>query len=259
MKKLVRRYYVLSYFFITMLFSLLLLMLHFIFKSAGDYAISFTQYSPLLATIFMAIIFREDKYSSNIRARFKNDKTLYKWLIVAMLLPVTMILVSSYILTLIDISYVKWDISTNIMIISTITILLGCIAEEIGWRGFLQPKLNKKFTPIITSVIIGLLWGVWHVNFTGGIFGFILYTITMIELSIVMTYIYEKTNGNMYLMIIIHFCFNLSSRFILWDRFSKELYLVQAIVFGVVSLLIIILDRKMILFKKPVQPSGINQ
>ena len=34
--------------------------------------------------------------------------------------------------------------------------------EELGFRGFAQPKLQEKFSPAITSLIIGVLWFFWH-------------------------------------------------------------------------------------------------
>jgi len=34
--------------------------------------------------------------------------------------------------------------------------------EELGFRGFAQPKLQEKFSPVITSLILGVLWFFWH-------------------------------------------------------------------------------------------------
>ena len=35
--------------------------------------------------------------------------------------------------------------------------------EEPGWRGFLQPALEKKFSMLIASSITGLAWACWHI------------------------------------------------------------------------------------------------
>lgn len=40
--------------------------------------------------------------------------------------------------------------------------ILGGGLEEVGWRGFLQPYLEKKFSFVLTSLIIGIVWGLWH-------------------------------------------------------------------------------------------------
>ncbi|WP_078893324.1 CPBP family intramembrane glutamic endopeptidase [Streptomyces sp. NRRL F-2580] len=41
--------------------------------------------------------------------------------------------------------------------------LLGACAEEIGWRCYLQPLLRTRFGPVTASVLVGTLWGLWHV------------------------------------------------------------------------------------------------
>lgn len=34
--------------------------------------------------------------------------------------------------------------------------------EEIGWRGYLLPKLMEHYSPRISIVISGIIWGLWH-------------------------------------------------------------------------------------------------
>jgi membrane protease YdiL (CAAX protease family) len=40
--------------------------------------------------------------------------------------------------------------------------LMAGFMEELGWRGFLQPRLQKRFSALASALIIGLIWGVWH-------------------------------------------------------------------------------------------------
>ena len=40
--------------------------------------------------------------------------------------------------------------------------LTGPIGEELGWRGFLVPELFKKHSLLVSSVMTGVLWGLWH-------------------------------------------------------------------------------------------------
>lgn len=88
--------------------------------------------------------------------------------------------------------------------------ILGGGQEELGWRGYLQEELLKKTSPVKASLIIGFIWGFWHTplwfmlwdnhSFTPYI-GFILMTMSI---SFVFSYIYEKSNGNMLIMILFH-------------------------------------------------------
>jgi membrane protease YdiL (CAAX protease family) len=42
-------------------------------------------------------------------------------------------------------------------------IFLGGGQEEIGWRGYISPLFEKKYGLIIGSLIIGIIWAVWHI------------------------------------------------------------------------------------------------
>jgi uncharacterized protein len=35
--------------------------------------------------------------------------------------------------------------------------------EEPGWRGFAQPMLQKKYSPLIAGLILGVVWSIWHI------------------------------------------------------------------------------------------------
>lgn len=39
----------------------------------------------------------------------------------------------------------------------------GGLLEEIGWTGFAVPKLRRQYGVLTTALIVGLLWGVWHI------------------------------------------------------------------------------------------------
>ncbi|WP_051866074.1 CPBP family intramembrane glutamic endopeptidase [Streptosporangium roseum] len=45
--------------------------------------------------------------------------------------------------------------------------LIGACAEEIGWRCLLQPLLRRRFGPLAVPIVVGLLWGLWHVPMFG--------------------------------------------------------------------------------------------
>ncbi|WP_405431842.1 CPBP family intramembrane glutamic endopeptidase [Micromonospora sp. NBC_00617] len=42
--------------------------------------------------------------------------------------------------------------------------LIGACGEEFGWRCFLQPYLRARFGVLASGTLVGLLWGVWHVQ-----------------------------------------------------------------------------------------------
>jgi membrane protease YdiL (CAAX protease family) len=45
--------------------------------------------------------------------------------------------------------------------------LLGGGFEEPGWRGFALPRLEARFTPVRATLVLGLVWGLWHLPVYG--------------------------------------------------------------------------------------------
>ena len=58
-------------------------------------------------------------------------------------------------------------------ILYTVVVSVYTLGEEIGWSGFLTPKLLKIKSIPVTGIIIGLIWSIWHFPaIVGGIYGF---------------------------------------------------------------------------------------
>ncbi len=91
------------------------------------------------------------------RCYFDNIKI--KYIILAAVLPIV-------VLTLTKLTSYKFiqDASqiTGIGTKKLIIIVWALIAEEVGWRGFLQARLNKFFGHYITPLLIGVIWALWH-------------------------------------------------------------------------------------------------
>ncbi len=93
---------------------------------------------------------------------------------------------------------------------------VGGFWEELGWRGYALPYLlDKMRSPLTVSVVLGFLWGIWHLPrevpwllkgaplgpFLTGQAWFLLHTISM---SIIITFFFHKTGGSVIPAIMIH-------------------------------------------------------
>jgi uncharacterized protein len=75
--------------------------------------------------------------------------------------------------------------------------LLGGGQEEPGWRGFALPRLQQRFTPLRATLVLAVLWGVWHLPIYGvGFVGPMLF-------AIFYTYLYNRT-GSVGLCMLLH-------------------------------------------------------
>ncbi|SHJ75791.1 hypothetical protein SAMN02745136_00751 [Anaerocolumna jejuensis DSM 15929] len=44
-----------------------------------------------------------------------------------------------------------------------VPMVIGGGLEEIGWRGLLQPELEKKLSHFAATLVVGIIWSLWHI------------------------------------------------------------------------------------------------
>jgi len=98
-----------------------------------------------------------------------------------------------------------------------ILFLGGPLEEEFGWRGYALDRLQAKYNALVSSVILGVLWGLWHLPlffmprqemyYNVPIWGFVLGTTLF---SIVVTWIYNNTGRSILAVMLVHTTYNLS-------------------------------------------------
>jgi len=121
------------------------------------------------------------------------------------------------------------------------TTFLGGGQEEVGWRAFGLRELQRMFNPLVASVILGILHAVWHIplyfngwyqdhfsanNLPLAIGSRIAYSIPT---TIVITFFFNRTQGNIWLMILLHVAHNLnptpSSEFVIVSLYAAAIIL----------------------------------
>lgn len=121
------------------------------------------------------------------------------------------------------------------------TFLAGPIAEEFGWRGYVQPRLRQLYRPLATTVVLGAMWGLWHVPLyfldgTGqhedGLFTLqgLTFFLSLFPLSYVMLFVSERLRGGVPAAILVHAAWNLTQELIppLGDGAWLELLILTA-------------------------------
>lgn len=95
-----------------------------------------------------------------------------------------------------------------------IMLFTGATGEELGWRGFLQPQLQTRFNWVMSSIIVGLCWGLWHLPlFVIGVYqsNLVLYLIVTVSYSIIIGWAFNKTNQSIFIASMVHYFANFSS------------------------------------------------
>ena len=98
---------------------------------------------------------------------------------------------------------------TTQLLPQVIVILVISLGEEFGWRGYLLPKLQEKYSALVASLILGLVWGLWHLP--ASLIGtgvpqnmpFLVFMVWVLMATMVMTWVYNNT-GSVLLAILMH-------------------------------------------------------
>lgn len=101
-----------------------------------------------------------------------------------------------------------------VLVAATVLSTLGQAGEEVGWRGYLLPRLTQRMGLAAASLVVGLIWAAWHLPlfFAPGADtyrqSFPLYALQLMAYSIALTWLYWRTNGSVLLTMFMHAAFN---------------------------------------------------
>jgi len=86
--------------------------------------------------------------------------------------------------------------------------------EELGWRGYAQPRLQVERSALTASVIVGIMHGLWHLPlfFVPGSaqsnVPFAAFLLTVIALNVLMAWLYNSAQGSVVIAMIFHAAFD---------------------------------------------------
>jgi membrane protease YdiL (CAAX protease family) len=111
--------------------------------------------------------------------------------------------------------YINWN-TTNSFIIWLFPSITYAFFEEIGWRGFLLPHLQDTFSAWKSTIILTIIWALWHFPFFFYRFDFSIgisigFFFGIFVGSIILTSLYNSNRGALLPVILFHFFNNLCS------------------------------------------------
>jgi membrane protease YdiL (CAAX protease family) len=240
MKNLIRKYPILSFLILNYLISWTFLYPSYqlIIKNDGITPLALIgfigAYGPTIAALIVQAVLDKSKLIALLKSLIKVKASISVYIFV-ILLPILLYLVS-YIVGAItfggDLTFTFLNGISGMHFWFLAALPFGPMGEELGWRGFLLPKVLDKFSVLKSTIIVGLAWGIWHFasfTFPGAaipsflpvsFLTILLYFFNTIALSMVFTYVHLKSNGSVFLAIILHAFFNAASN-IAFDFFPE--------------------------------------
>ena len=138
-------------------------------------------------------------------------RVTFKWYVIALGLALGLRLSMSLLALLLGwipaIQIRAWSLPEFILLGTFI--LIGGAMEELGWRGYALPRLLASRSALSSALLIGIIWGVLHLSLTfpgqmNAGSHWLPTILQIIGLSVVLTWLYIQTGGNIVIPILFH-------------------------------------------------------
>jgi membrane protease YdiL (CAAX protease family) len=177
--------------------------------------------SSSLAAIILVVVEGRKGGLRELLGRFLIWRVGIQWWAFALLFTIIPSVAALYLFNLLGGPPVDWSglppLYTVVPTFIILTVAAG-IGEEFGWRGFLLPRLQTRHNALISSLIVGVIWAIWHIPLffikgtgqydiqsQGGLLPAILgYSIFVIFSSIQFTWVFNNTKGSVLLAAVMH-------------------------------------------------------
>lgn len=176
---------------------------------------------PALAAILVAGLSQGRSGLEALLSRLFVWRVGIRWYLVALLLvPVVGLgIAAGYVLTgnltaaLPSVDYWRANLGQHFVAVAS-AVMLGLfvsVGEELGWRGYALPKLQERVHPLASSVVIGILWGMWHFNgLLGGqseapqFLDMLFFVLGTVSASVIYTWLFNNTRGSVPVACLFH-------------------------------------------------------
>jgi membrane protease YdiL (CAAX protease family) len=210
--------------------------------------ISLPQFGPGLAAIIMILVFRSDNVKFTITFKGVHFLKYLGAIGIPIVVPAILFLIYNQFISPLRIPPIN---AASLMIMFG-GMLLGAFGEELGWRGYAQNLLERQQNGLIAFLLVGVLWGLWHVGiFQNGPTYMLFYVFSTIGYSAVMAWLLQGTNYNVVLACLFHFAVN-AGFYMLKDALADiRLVAMNGFVWMGAAVVIVALNRKYFLqFRK---------
>jgi uncharacterized protein len=146
-------------------------------------------------------------------------------------------------------------------------VVLGGGQEEPGWRGFALPRMQERMGPLAASVVLGVLWGFWHLPLFVFIPGYnsagsglasiaasalVFTAVGAVGQSLLLTWLFNHTRGSVLLAVLAHASLNAGTAFVAPGRIASMAVWAS---FGVVGLVVTLATRGTLSYRPVETPS----
>lgn len=216
-------------------------------ESSFGYVVLSMLTGPSIAGLLMISLIDGKSGFRKFFSRLFRWRVGMKWYAMALLPAPALSLLTLWLLSISSPFFVSSDKFT--IILSGILAGLATVFEEIGWTGFATPKLRQRNSVFVTGLIVGVIWGLWHLlqqiyisgTYTGGVplevymFWTIFNTIAgLTAYRILLVWVYDRTDS-LLITTLMHASLTACNVFIFRPEATGLSFLVFGLVFAIIQ------------------------
>ncbi|MEO8403292.1 MAG: type II CAAX endopeptidase family protein [Chitinophagaceae bacterium] len=100
----------------------------------------------------------------------------------------------------------------NLLIFFIYNLVFFGFGEEVGWRGFVLPRLQSKMNALTASIVLTIFWALWHLPLffyrsgytTMDIAGIVGWVFSLLTGSILLTWLFNSTRASILICAVFH-------------------------------------------------------
>ena len=222
-------------------------------------------FAPMMAAITLMVREEGWKGARVFLGQALDFRIKLVYLVLALALPVLIHAIAHYLALAVGLDVAKTLIPTEIPVAPIVLamptfilmLVIGGGQEEIGWRGYAQGPLQEKIGVIPASLVIGVIWGIWHLPlwFIAGdlhsAYSFLAFVIMTTSISIVYAWLYNSSGKRLIVVMFFHAMNNTAAPLLPFlhgiegkPESAYWIYAVVNVVFGIIFAYVLIKGSK---------------
>jgi membrane protease YdiL (CAAX protease family) len=181
---------------------------------------------PMVAALITTWLVSRKSGVHELVRRMASWRVGWRWWLVAFS-PLAFFVIAAPIARLIDGSWPEWSAfdrmngfpEIGVVPVWALVVLLNGFGEETGWRGFATDRLQRSMTPLAATLIVTVVWAVWHAPLFFFVSGFenfrpgtlVGFFFGMACGAVVLTWVYNGTGRSILIVAVWHGTYNIVS------------------------------------------------
>lgn len=164
-------------------------------------------FAPAFAALIVARLTGGRAAASELVGKLRIWRVGFIWYLIALGLPV----LASFLVAVLGRSFGEGPALQPAPVTPlSVAVFILVVGEELGWRGYAQPRLETRYSPLLAALILGVLWGFWHLpnffipalpHYEIPLAAFVIYTIA---LSVIAAWLLKHTRRSVLIATLLH-------------------------------------------------------